>query len=172
MPGQKGLTCIKETPAGRLNLDSGPCPSTIYHEHWGALVLIKDLMRRKVGAVQPDTPLAIAARQMRDDDVGCLPVLDRGRLLGMLTDRDIVIRAVAADVDVGRATVRDAMSAGAVSCFADQSADEAQQLMLEHRVNRLPVLNRRNRWSVWSRSATSPGATRSADRTRCASTRP
>jgi CBS domain-containing protein len=108
-------------------------------------VLIKDLMRRNVGAVQPATSLAIAARRMRDEDVGCLPVLDGGRLLGLITDRDIVIRAVAADVDVGRATVRDAMSAGAVFCFADQSADEVQQLMLDHQVNRLPVLDRRNR---------------------------
>jgi CBS-domain-containing membrane protein len=72
-------------------------------------------------------------------------VLERGRLLGLITDRDIVIRAVAAAVDVERATVRDAMSAGAVVCFADQTADEAQQLMLDHQVIRLPVLDRRNR---------------------------
>jgi CBS domain-containing protein len=112
---------------------------------WGALVLIKDLMRRNVGAVQPETPLGIAARRMRDDDVGCLPVLERGRLLGLITDRDIVTRAVAADAHVERATVRDVMSAGAVFCFADQTADEAQRLMLDHQVNRLPVLDRRNR---------------------------
>lgn len=108
-------------------------------------MLISEVMSSSVGVVQPDTPLLVAARRMRDEDVGCLPVVDERRVVGMITDRDIVIRGVAQGLDADRATVRDAMSTGAVACFLDQTVDEVRQMMVERQVNRLPVLDRRDR---------------------------
>lgn len=68
-------------------------------------------MTREVNWIDPTTTLVEAARRMRDGDVGLLPVGENDRLIGMLTDRDIVVRAVAEQEDAGTATARDAMSA-------------------------------------------------------------
>jgi CBS domain-containing protein len=75
-------------------------------------VLVKDVMKREVATVGPDASLGSVARAMRDHDVGCLPVLENGRLIGMITDRDIVVRGVAEGLDPHRAIVREAMSGG------------------------------------------------------------
>jgi CBS domain-containing protein len=76
-------------------------------------VLISEVMRREVSTVGPDASLALASRQMSNQDVGCLPVIENGRLIGMITDRDIVVRGVAEGLDRHRAMVREAMSAKA-----------------------------------------------------------
>ena len=67
-------------------------------------MLVKDVMKREVATVGPDASVALAARVMRDQDVGCLPVLEREQLIGMITDRDIVVRGVADGLDPHRAT--------------------------------------------------------------------
>ena len=78
-------------------------------------MLVKDVMKREVATV-PDSSLGSAARAMRDHDVGCLPVLENGRLIGMITDRDIVVRCVAEALVPHRAIVREAISADAIAC--------------------------------------------------------
>lgn len=114
---------------------------------------VKGLMTCKVGTVGPDEPLVAAARRMRDDDVGCLMVVDGGRLIGVLTDRDIVVRAFAEGAGGHRARVRDAMSVRLVVCREDQAAEEAGRIMAQHGVRRLPVLGRHGRLvGVLSRS--------------------
>ena len=106
---------------------------------------VHNVMTREVDLVAPSTPLVAAARTMRDRDVGCLPVGEGDRLVGMVTDRDLVVRALAEGMQVHAATVRDVMSAEVLFCFEDQTVEEASGIMAENQVRRLPVLDRRDR---------------------------
>jgi CBS domain-containing protein len=108
-------------------------------------MLVKDVMTPHVDVVAPSDSLAIAARRMRDRNVVGLPVMEKTRLVGVVTARDLVMRGLAENVDVSRATVRDVMSAVALSCFDDQPADEAHDVMVRNRIKRLPVLDRQKR---------------------------
>lgn len=104
---------------------------------------IQQLMSRNVQVVSPDTSIVEAARQMRNQDAGALPVGANDRLKGMVTDRDIAVRAVAAerfDAKVG-----DVLSENVYYCFEDEEEERAANLMAEHQVRRLPVLNRDKR---------------------------
>ncbi len=107
-------------------------------------MLVKEMMRQ-VATVGPDASLVIAARAMRDQEIGCLPVVDGDRLLGMVTDRDVVVRGVAAGLDPAHAPVRDAMSGNAVAASAEDPIERARELMEAHRITHLPVLDRRER---------------------------
>ena len=104
-------------------------------------MLVKDVMKREVATVGPDASLGSAARAMRDHDVGCLPVLENGRLIGMITDRDIVVRGVAEGLDPRRAIVREAMSTDAIACSAERTVDQARALMAVNLIKHLPVLD-------------------------------
>jgi CBS domain-containing protein len=106
---------------------------------------VKEVMTKGAECVGPDTTLQEAARKMRDLDVGPLPVCDNDRLAGMLTDRDIVVRAVAEGRDPRTAKVRDAMSEGISYCYEDDAVADAARLMREKQVRRLVVLNRDKR---------------------------
>ena len=106
---------------------------------------IKDVMTQDVRFVTPETPLSEIARQMRDEDIGVVPVVENDRMIGMVTDRDIVVRVVAEDKDVRSATARDAMSPQVLYCFEDQSVEEVLENMAENQVRRLPVVNREKR---------------------------
>jgi predicted transcriptional regulator len=72
-------------------------------------VLVKDVMRREVAVISPEAWLVLAACMMRAYDVGCLPVIENGRLIGMITDRDIVVRGVAEGLNLHHAVVREAI---------------------------------------------------------------
>ncbi len=105
---------------------------------------VREAMTRDVRLVKPDQPISEAARVMADLDIGALPVEENDRLVGMITDRDIAVRAVAA----GRGPdtpVSDVMSRDVKYCFEDQSIDEVTQNMGELRIRRLPVLTRDKR---------------------------
>ena len=106
---------------------------------------VREVMRQSVHLVAPDTTVIAAARRMRDADVGCLPVGEGDRLIGMITDRDLVVRAVASGKDVNQITVRDVMSVEVLCCFDHQTVGEAAATMATHQVRRLPVLNRRHK---------------------------
>lgn len=106
---------------------------------------LKDIMTPNPECVSPDDSLQDAARKMRNLDVGPLPVCDNDRLAGMITDRDIVIAAVAEGRNPQTTKVREAMSSGIVFCFEDQDVEEAARTMQERQVRRLVVLNRDNR---------------------------
>jgi FOG: CBS domain len=117
-------------------------------------------MTTPVDLVDSTISLAEAAKMMRDDDVGALPIGDKDRLIGILTDRDIVVRCLAAGGNPQVATARDAMSSGIVYCFDDQPVEEAADIMSERHIRRLPVLNRAKRLvgilslgDVWARGA-------------------
>lgn len=102
---------------------------------------VQDIMTRNVELITSNTTIREAARLMREDAIGALPVRENDRLVGMVTDRDIVVRAVADGRANGGATVRDVMSEHAYWCYDDASLDEAGLSMAEHQVHRLPVLN-------------------------------
>ena len=105
---------------------------------------IRDVMTRDAKLASPTDTLERAAKLMKQCDCGSLPVADGDRLAGMITDRDIAIRAVAE----GRgpdSRVREAMSGEVLYCFDDQDIDEVCKNMAEIQVRRLPVVNRDKR---------------------------
>jgi CBS domain-containing protein len=102
---------------------------------------VKEVMSRNVRCVGPDASLREAACAMKDWDVGPLPVCDNDRLAGLLTDRDIAVRAVAEGKDPQSTRVRDVMTPGVVYCFEDDDVQEAARLMEEKQIRRLLVLN-------------------------------
>jgi len=107
---------------------------------------VKDIMTANVECVRPGDSLQDAARKMRDLDVGPLPVCgDDDRLAGMITDRDITIRAVAEGRDPKTTPVREAMTEDLVFCFEEQDVEEAARTMQERQVRRLVVLNGQKR---------------------------
>jgi CBS domain-containing protein len=103
---------------------------------------LKDVMTRDVEIVDFDTPLQEAANKMSTLDVGVLPVREGNQLVGMLTDRDITIRAVAAGRDPKQTTVGEIMSPDLFYCYEDQDVNDAARMMADHQIRRLPILNR------------------------------
>lgn len=105
---------------------------------------VKDVMSRNCTFITPQTTLAEAARIMADQDIGFVPVAESDRMIGMVTDRDIVIRGVAKGADP-KAPVRDVMTGKTYYCFDDESAEDVCANMAELKVRRLPVVNREKR---------------------------
>ncbi|MGI8602298.1 MAG: CBS domain-containing protein [Verrucomicrobiales bacterium] len=103
---------------------------------------LKDIMTTDVEVIRPDSSIAEAAEKMRSLDVGSLPVCDGRRLLGMITDRDVTIRATASGSDPNKTMVRECMTPELVYCFEDQNVNEAEKVMQEKQIRRLPVLTR------------------------------
>ena len=100
---------------------------------------ISDVMTPNPKTVKLTDDLQAVARIMRDEDAGSVPVVEEGRVVGMVTDRDIVIRAVAdGDFDC---TVEDVCSDDVVCVRSDQSTADAAELMSEHQIRRLPVVD-------------------------------
>jgi CBS domain-containing protein len=106
---------------------------------------LKEVMTRDVEVIRPDATLAEAAAQMDSLNVGSLPVCDGDWQLGVITDRDIAVRATAAGRDPQAARVRDAMTTDVIYGFDDQEVAEAARLMEEKQIRRLLVLNRAKR---------------------------
>lgn len=106
---------------------------------------VQELMTRNVALIGPDATVRDAAQRMRAEHVGALPVGENDRLIGMVTDRDITMRAVAEDRMPGTTSVREVMSDHVYYCFEDDDVQEAAGVMAEHQVRRLPVLNRSKR---------------------------
>jgi CBS domain-containing protein len=103
---------------------------------------LRDVMTPNVEVVRPNASLQEAAALMRDLDVGSLPVCDGTRLHGMVTDRDITIRATATGRDPRQTPVREVMTPDLFYCFEDQPVEGAASLMEAHQIRRLPILNR------------------------------
>ena len=100
---------------------------------------IRDVMTANPRTVTPDDTIQNAARVMRDEDTGVVPVVENGRTVGVVTDRDIVVRAVADGSQLSR-PVREIVTGNLVSASPDMSTREAADLMSEHQVRRLPVV--------------------------------
>jgi CBS domain-containing protein len=107
---------------------------------------VKNVMTHGVECARPNDSIAHAAERLRELDVGSLPVCgDNDRLVGMLTDRDITVRATAAACDPCGTCVGDVMTPNVIYVFEDQDVEEAARLMEENQVRRLVVLNRDKR---------------------------
>ena len=106
---------------------------------------LRDVMTQRVEVIRPDATLCDAARKMRELDVGALPVCDGRRLHGMITDRDITVRAVAEGRDPRRTTVREVATSRVIYCFEDDDVREVGRTMREHQIRRIPVLDRNKR---------------------------
>jgi CBS domain-containing protein len=107
---------------------------------------VYEVMTPGVECVQPTTTLLEAAQKMRDLNVGPLPVCgDDDRLAGIITDRDITVRAVAEGKDPNTTPVRDVMTPKIIYCYEDDDVMEAARLMEEKQIRRLIVLNRDTR---------------------------
>jgi CBS domain-containing protein len=100
------------------------------------------IMTRNVQVIRPEASLFEAASMMKQLNVGVLPVCDGRRLQGMLTDRDVVVRAVADSRDPQLAAVRDAMTAEVVYAYDDDSVEHGAELMRKHQIRRLPIVDR------------------------------
>jgi CBS domain-containing protein len=103
---------------------------------------LSEIMTSEVEIVQPDDTLQLAARKMRDRDIGFLPVCDGGALMGVLSDRDLTIRGLAEGMDVTVMLSRDLMTTPAIHCYDDQDVADAARVMEENKIRRLVVLRR------------------------------
>jgi CBS domain-containing protein len=106
---------------------------------------VREVMADQPRCVTPETPVSEAARLMKSEDVGSLPILEGERVTGVVTDRDIVIRAVAEEKDPRGMPVRDIASRDLVTIDQDQDLSEALKLMASYQVRRIPVVDRDDR---------------------------
>lgn len=102
--------------------------------------VVREVMNGDVVALPPSVPLVDAARRMRDADIGDVLVVDAGTLAGVVTDRDIVVRAIADGKDPASTTLADVCSGDVVTVAPDDSVDHAAHVMRERAVRRLPVV--------------------------------
>lgn len=106
---------------------------------------IREVMTSNPRTIEADKPVADAAKLMRDEDVGLAPIVEGDRLVGALTDRDIAIRVVAEGKDPASTPVREVASTDVVTVDPDQDLDEALNLMAQHQVRRIPVVEQDGR---------------------------
>lgn len=106
---------------------------------------VKEAMHKKAEWVGPNTSIADVAKKMKNLDVGCIPVGENDRLIGMITDRDITCRAVASGRDCSKITARDVMTEGIVYCRDFESLDDAVETMEKKKIRRLPVIDENKR---------------------------
>ena len=108
------------------------------------MTTIADIMTRSLATVQRDETLQAAARRMKEMDIGALPVLDGKAVAGIVTDRDIAVRGVAAGMIPQESLVADVMTAEVRFCRADDTVEQAMAEMGDLQVRRLPVLDAKN----------------------------
>ncbi len=101
---------------------------------------VRDIMTANVEAVGPETDLVTIARRMKDFNVGSLPVVENDRLVGIITDRDIVIRGVADGLSLQEEQVRNYLTPNPTTVTPDADAREAADLMGREQIRRLPVV--------------------------------
>jgi CBS domain-containing protein len=108
-------------------------------------MLLRDMMTAKIEDISADATVMQAAEKMKLLDIGAIPVRENDRLVGMITDRDIAVRAVAEGRDPKKVPVREAMSRDLCFCYEDESVESAAKLMEEKQIRRLPVFDRSER---------------------------
>jgi CBS domain-containing protein len=111
----------------------------------GIIMLVKEIMSRTVEVIDAASPIQSAAEVMKNSDVGMLPVREGDQLIGILSDRDITVRATASGLDPTKTEVKDVVTPGVTYCFENQSIEEAAKLMQANRLRRLVVLNQQKK---------------------------
>ena len=102
---------------------------------------IEDVMVTEVETIEPSATLVDAAHRMRDANVGMLPIVEGGRVSGVITDRDIVVRAVARDVNPASVRVADCATSEPVCAQPDWDLEHAMTVMADRQIGRLPVVD-------------------------------
>jgi CBS domain-containing protein len=106
---------------------------------------IEDVMVRDIVTIEPGATLVDAAKRMREANVGVLPVVEGGKLRGVLTDRDLVVRAIAREADPGATTVGECETSDPLAARPDWEVDRALETMATHQIGRLPVVDANDR---------------------------
>lgn len=106
---------------------------------------VKRAMHKGVVWVSPDTSLLEIAQKMQEQDIGAVPVGENDKLIGIVTDRDIVCRGVVQGTDLSKMTARDVMTKGITYCNEDHDLEEALEVMEKNKIRRLPVINENKR---------------------------
>ena len=108
-------------------------------------MLLREMMTANIEDIPADATLMQAAEKMKRLNIGAIPVRENDRLVGMITDRDIAVRAVAEGRDPKEVPVSEAMSRDICFCYEHESVESAAKLMQEKQIRRLPVFDRRER---------------------------
>ena len=103
---------------------------------------VQEVMTTKVETILPSASLRAAARTLSNLGVGALPVVDDGKLLGIITDRDVSVYAIAIGRDPQSTNVQKVMTKEVFTCYEDNKLSEAADIMEKHNIRRLTVLNR------------------------------
>lgn len=112
----------------------------------GAGRKLSDVMTRDVECVKPDDTVKSVADRMKSLDIGSFPVCDSdGKVVGMITDRDLTLRVLAEGKDPASTPVRAVMSKNVISCRPDESVEEAEAKMKQHRIRRIPVVDEKGK---------------------------
>lgn len=106
---------------------------------------VREAMHKRAEWCEPSTPVRELAKMMKAQDIGALPIGENDKLIGMVTDRDIAIRAVANGQDLSKVTARDVMSKKIIYCMEDEDIEDAIHVMEEKKVRRMPVINAQKR---------------------------
>lgn len=106
---------------------------------------VKQAMHEGCTWCSPDTPLSEVAKILRDEDIGAVPIGENDKLIGMVTDRDIVCRGATLGSEISSLTARDVMTEGIAWCWEDDDLNTAVQKMEEQQLRRLPVMNAEKR---------------------------
>ena len=106
---------------------------------------VREAMHKGVEWVAPTTSVAELAKLMNRHDIGAIPIGENDRLIGMVTDRDIVCRCVGEGKDPSKTTARDVMTKGIVWCRDEEELDDATRVMEDKRIRRLPVIDKQKR---------------------------
>lgn len=131
--------------SGSYPVESVYYSSNVYEGDWRK-TRARELMTREVVTVHPNESIQYAAQLMGECDCGAIPVVDwQGRMIGMITDRDITIRLVANGVNPMRAQVGDCMTDKAFACHLNDSLENCMRTMSRHQIRRMPIVNDRNR---------------------------
>ncbi|WP_416067302.1 CBS domain-containing protein [Rhizobium sp. ZK1] len=107
----------------------------------GHIMHVSEAMHKQVQSVSPTTRINEVAKLMKKQDIGAVPVTENGRMIGMITDRDLTIRVLADGHDASGITAREVMSPGATFCHTSDRIEEAVRMMEKHKIRRLPVMN-------------------------------
>lgn len=106
---------------------------------------IRDVMTTTVVVLPPEAPIGEIARKMRDEDIGSVPIAENDRLIGMVTDRDLVVRGLTDGLDLDSLRARALMSPHILYCRDDQTIEEVLENMADQQIRRLPVVDRDKR---------------------------
>jgi CBS domain-containing protein len=106
------------------------------------IMQLSQIISHDVKTISPEASIRDAAMCMREADIGALPVCDGQKLVGMITDRDIAVRAIAQGEDPEQCRVSDAMTSDVIYCYEDEDVEQAVKIMEQKQLRRLPIVNR------------------------------